>query len=191
MYTFSKLIGNYYLDRTKAEMVFKNKIKLIVSSPLDDFCQSFANGLLAKGCLRIGAKEIEIEKIFVKKQLVENDSVMVKTLSPIVVYSTLYKANGSKYTCYFQPGEPDYNCLIENNLRKKYYALYGSEASKEKIEIKTRGRMKLNIVKYKNIIIKGYSGRLFLKGPESLLQMAVESGLGSKNSQGFGCIEII
>lgn len=46
-------------------------------------------------------------------------------------------------------------------------------------------------MKYKGFIVKSYSGRLFLEGPRSLLQMAVAAGLGSKNSQGFGCVKIV
>jgi len=29
---------------------------------------------------------------------------------------------------------------------------------------------------------------LRLKGPEAMLQVALDAGLGAKNSQGFGCI---
>ena len=30
-----------------------------------------------------------------------------------------------------------------------------------------------------------------MTGPQPLLQMAVDCGLGSKKSQGFGCVEVV
>ena len=36
--------------------------------------------------------------------------------------------------------------------------------------------------------IKGWEGRFKLKGPKELLQVALDCGLGAKNSLGFGCI---
>jgi len=46
------------------------------------------------------------------------------------------------------------------------------------------------LINYKNTIIKGYSGKMVVTGPIELLQMAVDAGLGSKNGQGFGCVEL-
>lgn len=54
-----------------------------------------------------------------------------------------------------------------------------------------KGKYEINhVFSYKNTIVKGYSGKLLISGPRGLLQMAVDSGLGSKGSQGFGCIEL-
>jgi len=45
-------------------------------------------------------------------------------------------------------------------------------------------------MQYKNTVIKAYSGLITVSGPIEFLQMMVDSGVGSKNSQGFGCIDI-
>lgn len=191
MYTFSRINGTFYHDKGNKNIVFHNELKLVVSTPLDDFCQSFANVLLSRGSMKFGKQDLEIEKITAMKHMVQGESIIVRTLSPVVVYSTLFKADGRKYTCYFQPDEPDFNSLIDHNLRKKYAALYGVEPPGGKVEATSKSSIKLSIVKYKGTIIKGYSGRLLLKGPAPLLQVAVDAGLGSKNSQGFGCLEPI
>lgn len=47
------------------------------------------------------------------------------------------------------------------------------------------------IIKYKGTVIKGYSGDFILKGNPELIKLAYDTGLGSKNSQGFGCIEVM
>jgi len=44
---------------------------------------------------------------------------------------------------------------------------------------------------YKETVIKAYSCRFRLGGPKELISLALNAGLGSKNSQAFGCPEVI
>ncbi|MDA8233272.1 MAG: CRISPR-associated endoribonuclease Cas6 [Clostridia bacterium] len=191
LFAFSKLTGNFKLDQQTNTIKYGEVTKLTVSSPLDDVCQSLANELLLNPNLRLGQQRVIVDRIELKKYQISTKTIRVKTLSPIVVYSTLLRPDGRKYTCYFQAGEPMYNELITNNLRKKYNALFGAEPPDGEVSIKSIGPTKMRINKYKNFIIKGYEGKFVLTGPEELLQLSVDCGLGSKNSQGFGCIEII
>ncbi len=191
LFTFSRLLGRFQLNREKSTIRFIDNLQLMISSPVDYFCQSIANGMLTRSNICLGNGNTEVEKMMVQQFKVEKEKIIVRTLSPIVVYSTLLRPDGRKYTCYFQPGEPDYDFLIENNLRKKYKAFYGQKAPAGEVKVKKLGRIKLNVVYYKNTVIKGYSGKLELTGPKELLQMAVDAGLGSKNSQGFGCVELV
>jgi CRISPR-associated endoribonuclease Cas6 len=43
--------------------------------------------------------------------------------------------------------------------------------------------------RYKGTWIEGWTGRFLLEGPPELLRLALEAGLGAKNSQGFGYVE--
>ncbi|MCR6544724.1 CRISPR-associated endoribonuclease Cas6 [Dehalobacterium formicoaceticum] len=189
MFCFSLIQGAYQMDRIKKTIAFEGEIKLTVSSPLQDFCQSLVNVLLSKGVMRIGARELAIDRINVRQYEVQQNKVMVRTLSPVVLYSTLLRADGKKYTVYFQPGETDYTRLFNENLRKKYRALYAAEGPEGEVEIKPVGIQRMKIVSFKNTVIKGYAGKLLLMGANELLQLAVDGGIGSKNSQGFGCVE--
>lgn len=45
--------------------------------------------------------------------------------------------------------------------------------------------------RYKGTWIEGWVGRFLLEGPPELLRLALEAGLGAKNSQGFGYVEEI
>jgi CRISPR-associated endoribonuclease Cas6 len=190
MFAFSLLRGPFVFDRSQNLIIFTGEIRLTVSSPVDDFCQSLANTLLTRGYIRLGEAETAVEKIYVQKFKVEKEEVILKTLSPVVLYSTLLRPDGRKYTCYFQPGEPDYEKLLSSNLQKKYRAFYGTEPPPEMIKAKAAGRQRMHIINYKGTIIKGYSGKILLAGPVPLLQLAVDGGLGGKNAQGFGCVEI-
>lgn len=190
LFTFSRLTGQFKLNKNVGTISFINEVKLVISSPVADFCQSLVNTLLTRGMIKFGSTEMEVIKVFAKKTMVEKEQVKLDTLSPVVIYSTLLRPDGRKYTCYFQPGEPDYNLLLTNNLRKKYQAFNGNEPPAGEVKVKSLGKQKMHLINYKGIVIKGYSGKMLLTGPKELLQLGVDSGLGSKNSQGFGCVRV-
>ena len=99
------------------------------------------------------------------------------------------KYDGSKYTCYFAPGEPEFEELTWRNLARKYQILTQSDPpDTPAFSIEVKGNPKLSILKYKGTVIKGYICFLKLSGPQPLLQVAIDAGLGAKNSQGFGCL---
>lgn len=191
LFAFSKLFGRFQINKEKKTINFTDEVKLVISSPVEKFCQSLANGILTKGRLRFGSAEVEVGKMVVQQLKATGERAVLRTLSPVVVYSTLLRPDGRKYTCYFGPGEPDYDALVENNLRKKYHAFYGIEALPGPVKVRKLGRGDMRLVSYKDIVIKGYTGKVVLTGPKELLQMAVDAGLGSKNSQGFGCVELL
>jgi CRISPR-associated endoribonuclease Cas6 len=191
LFAFSRLNGRYEIDKEKSSIKFFDQISMTISSPVSEFCNSVANGMLTRRWLDFGDNRVEATKMVACQHSVDGNEIKIRTLSPIVAYSTLMRLDGRKYTCYFQPGEPDYDRLISNNLCNKYQAYYNEKAPEGEVKVEKIGQVKMHVINYKDTVIKGYSGRLLLKGPRELLQMAVDAGLGSKNSQGFGCVEII
>lgn len=139
--------------------------------------------------MQLGTQVALVEKVQAHRYVVEKSEIMLTTLSPIVLYSTMLRPDGRKYTVYFQVGDPDYERLLSENLKRKYWAFYGIEPPIQIVQARSMGSQKIRVIRYKDIIVKGYSGKLLLSGPTPLLQLAVDGGLGSKNSQGFGCVE--
>jgi CRISPR-associated endoribonuclease Cas6 len=191
LFTFSRLMGEYRLDKARNEIIFFKEVKIVVSSPLLQFCTSLLNCLLTNGSIRLGDESAEITGISVDTPKVETEEIEVRCLSPVVVYSTFLKPEGGKYTCYFQPGEGEFARLLESNLHKKYEVFYQRTAPDGEFKVKALGRSRLNLIMYKETPVKGYSCRLKLSGHPDLLQMGLDAGLGSKGSQGFGCVEVI
>jgi CRISPR-associated endoribonuclease Cas6 len=140
--------------------------------------------------LLLGDNLLDVASIKIDRQEVISDEVYFQPISPVTAYSTLLKADGSKYTCYFQPGEEDFRGIVEGNLKKKYTAFTGNKPPADSIKIKPMQQPRQHIIKYRDFIIKGYSGKLLINGPRELLQMAADAGLGGKNSQGFGCVRM-
>jgi len=118
LFTFSKLLGRYELSKDKKYIRFPEGANWIVSSPINDILGSIAGGLLKQLTLRIGATGAEITGIQVSHPHVRSATIHVRTLSPVVAYSTLFRRDGSKYTVYLQPGEPEFRRNVVENLQK-------------------------------------------------------------------------
>lgn len=190
LFTFSNILNKGVLKDKSFN--FGKKIEILVSSPIDDFCKSIANSMLLKQDLFLGNNNLKVEQIKIINQAINTEEIEVETMSPITVYSTLLKADGKKFTYYYQAKENEFQKLIGENLIKKYNAFYDKEINIDNdIEITPIGNLKQNIVYYKNFIIKGQTGKFKIKGNEKLMQIGLDAGFGSKNSQGFGCVKLI
>lgn len=211
LFTFSKLLGRYELSKDKKFIRFPEGANWIISSPLNDILGSIAGGLLKQLTLRIGGMSVDITGVQVSNPKVYRETIRVRTLSPVVAYSTMFRGDGNKYTVYLQPGEPEFRRIVNENLQKKSdgvrtwnqtdqneeLSLHLSQANsqldvkKGDVQIHMLKTPRLHILEYKGGIIKGYSGMMELSGPLPLLQVALDAGLGSKNSQGCGCLELM
>ena len=189
LFTFSRLMGKSTFDGASKMLNFEGRVMFIVSSPIKQFCSSLSVGLLKLGIVRIDSVPFSVRSVQVAEPKVQGTSLLVKCASPVTVHSTLSRYNGSKYTCYFETGEPDFDRLILLNLDKKFEILTQEvPPTSPPFKITPRGTPKRSILNYKGTVIKGYTCRFLLEGPQDLLQVALEAGIGSKNSQGFGCI---
>jgi len=108
------------------------------------------------------------------------------------VYSTLTTPDGRKKTYYYAPQEPEFSRLVLENLRRKIRAWTGEDvpldgATFRPVKVSNRN---LVVARYKGTIIKGWTGIYELDAPEPYFRMALDAGLGAKNSQGFGFVTV-
>lgn len=188
LFTFSRLLGRARPDRDRQQMLFSPPLKLVICSPVPYLLQELGMGLLRQGELRLGEVRLGVQSVAVTDPVVTGSTVEVRMLSPVVVYSTLAQ-NGAKYTYYYSPFEPRFAELLAANLAKKFLVVYGRPApagglAVNAVLVKERD---FKVVKYKGTVIKGWMGSYRLEGEPELLKLALTAGIGSKNSQGFGC----
>ncbi len=188
MFSFSRLQGRYELRGDR--IAFYPPVTLTISSPFDRFIQELANTMLQKGDLELAGCNVYVANIKVLPEVQIGNEIRINMLSPVVVYSTLLTEEGKKKTYYYSPFEKEFTDSLDNNLRKKYVAFFGKEARARKLVLETVGRPKEKIIKYRGTIIKGWMGRFVLNGNKKLLKLGYDCGIGAKNSQGFGMIEV-
>lgn len=191
MFCFSQLIGKYKILKETKEIVFNDKIDLYITSPMIEFLTQLSNSLILNDYVVLSNEKLIVKSVEIKSKSVIGNKAKVRVLSPITVYSTLYRAEGGKYTCYYAPRDKEFAKLITENLIKKYKAYYKKDPASKAFNIKPMGKNRLHVLTYKGTLIKGYSGRFVLEGDQNLIELALSSGLGSKNSQGFGYIKLI
>ncbi|MEM3986959.1 MAG: CRISPR-associated endoribonuclease Cas6, partial [Candidatus Methanomethylicia archaeon] len=190
-FTFSRLIPDEKLQIEDGKIHFYGGINLTISSCLDEFIRSLALNLLKDGEVRLGDEKLVVSSVHVETVPEYREKIYVRTLSPITVYSTLITSDGKKKTYYYSPFEKEFEKLIIENLNKKLRTLTGKvvrvKGSIKPYRVSTKNQ---KVIFYKNTVIKGWDGIFELSLPQELFNLAFETGLGAKNSQGFGCIEV-
>lgn len=191
LFTFSRLFGEFKLNKENIE--FRSPVRLYIASAETRFIQELAETLLKSKNIKLGKQSVEISSIEISPNKNFGREVLIKTLSPITVYSTLHTKDGKKKTYYYFPYEKEFSELIFKNLKKKFKLVYGKEPGRRELLIEPLDRKSISqrIVKYKGTIVKGWMGRFRLKGSPDLISLGYDTGLGSKNSQGFGMFEVI
>lgn len=197
LFTFSKIFGDYTIDKENKKIYFTSPIEVIIKTPLERFANSLLNSIILKSELILGENNLKLLEYQIINDSLDmnlddktktNITINVKTLSPITIYSTLKTSDNKNYTCYFLPGDPKFDELLNSNLEKKSKLLKIDNYSDLKI-LKHRGKVRMLI--YKGFYIKAYDGILTINGDYRMLDIALSCGLGSKNSQGFGAIDLI
>lgn len=186
LFSFSNLFGEYEVNDNLIK--FKDKVSLVVTSPVDEFCKSISNELIMSGGLVLGRNKLKLDNIELVR-IESQDSMIISTLSPIVAYSTLGLEDSKKYTKYFRASEAEFERIVKENLLKKYKVLYGRSLENAALKIEPLGATKQKFIYYKNFLIKGETGKFKIIGNKELIKIGLEAGFGSKNSQGFGCVE--
>lgn len=192
MFTFSRLLGKTSYDKVNNMLELRPPIKLIISSPMDKLLESLGSGLLNNGHIYLGNHKLKIDEIEARSINIAGDNIRIFMLSPVVTYSTVVR-NGRNYTYYYSPYEEMFSKNISSNLGKKARLVHAQLPREGQIIITpdvVSPRDK-KIVNFKGTVIKGWMGIYKIKGPKELLQVALDAGIGSKNSQGFGCFDII
>ncbi|MBI2487203.1 MAG: CRISPR-associated endoribonuclease Cas6 [Deltaproteobacteria bacterium] len=192
LFTFSRILGEYRLDRNKEKIVFSSPFRLIVSSVMREFIEEIAEELMRKESAKILSQKVSLNSVEVSDLAINQDKLKIKMLSPITIYSTLSRADGKKKTYYYSPFEKEFSQLISENAKKKFKAFYEKEPNGD-IQLTPLNVNKSNerIIFYKGIVIKGWMGIYGLSGDHELMKLAYDAGLGGKNSQGFGCFEVL
>ena len=190
LFTFSRLMGRAArYDQASGRLLLTPPLRLVICSPIPFILQELGTGFLRQGQVRLGETHLEVKEMATAAPRVTRETLQVRMLSPLVVYSTLGGADGRSYTYYYSPFEPRFTELVANNLAKKHLLVHGRPAQPDGFTIRpVRVRERdLKVTNYKGTVIKGWMGEYELSGDPELLQLALDAGLGAKNSQGYGC----
>lgn len=196
LFTFAWLRGRGKKRFSGNQVCFASPLTFEIASPLDGLLGSMAAGIMERGSLRLGNNHLECTELRTRSYEApqgEKASLDIRALSPITCYSTLLRQDGRKFTHFHSPRDGDFQKLLGDNLRKKYALLFPhEEVPPGEVSLEPLGNsFRETAAKFcaeDALPIRGWWGNFRLCAPGELIQVALDAGLGSKNSGGWGCI---
>lgn len=109
-------------------------------------------------------------------------------LSPIVAI----EKTDDNQTKYLSPRDYQFTDYLNHNFSKKYQTYYHNlPSSNLDIVVSDVSFRDKCVTRFQGIFINAWNCRLYIQGSPEYLTFIYNVGLGSKNSQGFGMINII
>lgn len=187
-FVFSRLSSESYQIKN-GYISFGPSLNLKVASPSDQITQTLANTLLKNSRINLNGNSLILESLEVTLPEPQSNSIVVKTLSPVTIHSTLISNEGKKKTYFYSPNESDFSNQIMTNLLRKSEAMGIKIENNETFEIKAITEPKHRTINYKGFIIVAWDADFKISGDKELLKLALNWGIGARNAQGFGMIE--
>ena len=186
MFQFSQLKGEYKIIDKK--IIFYSAVEFEIRSPEPLLIHLLNGGFIYEG-ITFGEKQYRKIRTKIDDFTVEDQAISVQMKTPIVVYST---DPVTKYTDYYSPIDQEFYEGIQQNAYNKYTAYYGVEPDSyieiQKIQNSVAKKM---VTKYQGHYIIAWYGEYMLSGKRKYLDFLYQVGIGAKNSQGFGMIEML
>lgn len=183
MFTFSEIFGSFQFDKGTKKIKFISNGYFEVSAFDDDIILKIARFLDINS--NIVFDDILIENNgydIVDDNFKCLDKMTFITISPVVCNKTILK-----HPQYVSPEEDEYKEMIKNNINKKYFLAFGKMP--KQYEIDEISKVKIREVNFRNTFYKCYDYKITFNNIDSnILSIIMSSGIGSKNSMGFGML---
>lgn len=185
LFTFGPICGGYRINGRY--ITFFDTVRWEVRSAEPYFLKLLQVSIQENGIIYGSQEYPDVETVLEDKE-VEKEEVRIRMLSPICVYATDRESGRTEY---FSPDSEEFAIRVNENFCRKYRAYTGMEPDSD-IELqvlRVEPRDKC-VTKYKGFYITAWKGRYVLRGERKYLDFLYQTGLGSKNSQGFGMFEL-
>lgn len=185
LFTFGPLRGNTIADGKTKTIRLNGPVHFEVRSPIEELLNELASQLSERDHLRIGQHEYDLVNLQCCDRLLFKDRCVIHATSAVVVHTKL----DDGHTHYYSPEEPDWLRLIQKNMATKA-ELFSLDADTAFAIMPKTETLRKRVTKFKGTIIIGWQGDFLAFGSPSILSMLYYTGLGAKNSQGFGMFDI-
>ncbi len=189
--TFSRLLGEYEIN--SKEITFRSQITLIFSSFDDELVSDISYNLMKDKNMYLNGCKLDVFSVqpyfFDIEKYVNRKSYVIEMLSPLSVSST----NQDGKRVYFKPDTIEFVDALRKNIKTKLKAIKqeNKEFSFNIMYNNIPNHRDEKVIYFKNTFIKGYNGIFTVNTDPFIMKLLYYSGIGSKNSEGFGCFNIL
>lgn len=188
-FSFTSLLGGAKIKGHDLLLYPSGQGFFYVSSPDPAFVEAFQAGVTVDPSFGLGSLLLEVQDIAVMPLVIKNGTIVGRTLSPVVVTRPMPDGSPSHHLTFDDEGFP---VLVSRNLAGKYSAWLGYEIPVDGISFAFfRPSVRESVVPFKQAKYKGVSGIFSLSCPDpEMLTFACLTGIGEKNSMGFGFVYV-
>ncbi|MFQ5793564.1 MAG: CRISPR-associated endoribonuclease Cas6 [Candidatus Bipolaricaulia bacterium] len=197
LFTFSQLHFKRFKLDPPAIVSLEREIEWQISSPIMEFVEHLAQGLLSQGEVQIAGVRLQIERIETLPQPEFSERMKFICLSPLVV-SRSVERGGKRMAHYWHYDEPGLSEAVQANLCKKYALIHGEPFPSSDLNfvfdeayIQSKDGQVYKLIDFKGTKIKGILAPFAVEGSPELIEVGYEAGFGEKNSMGFGMVASI
>lgn len=188
LFSFSGLMGEHIIR--DGDIIFPREVRLALRTA-DPFFGQLLHDVLRPGLVcKLGIQELVLSSVQQESLHLDENcrQLKIRMLSPI----TVFRKTEDRKTYYYNPLEDDFSKRINENYQSKWLSATG-EPAKDSVELiaLSVGRHDKMVTTFKNTFINAWGGVYILKGSPSALEFLYHTGLGAKNSMGFGVFEIL
>lgn len=186
LFCFSLLKGEYRI--VQKQIIFSGEVMLEVGSIDDVFLRILTDVLMAEKQFELYRQTVSLDHIEVWNRPIETISAQIEMISPVTVHRTALDEEGRRRTIYYHPWDAAFRELICDNYVRKYTAFYGTEPFDEvsivPVHVSERDKY---VTRFKGqTMVTGWKGIYQLTGSKEALNFLYQTGIGDRNSQGFG-----
>jgi len=186
MFVFGLLKGKYEIHEKR--ITFRNEVEFQVRSADVRALRILKDNLERKGITYL-KQHYDNLQLRLADEVITEEALHIRMLSPISVYST---DPISKKTYFYAPWEEEFETQVNVNFYHKYKAYTGLEPESDIVlrPVKVSQKDKY-VTSFKGFYVSGWLGEYELWGEPKYLDFLYQTGLGSRNSQGFGMFEVL
>ncbi len=203
LFTFSDLRMHGYEVRPREGcfVLTSPVIDWTISFYVDRAAEAFLAGLFQNQRLTVANRQhrtnLTVERVEMLPVVLPNDSVTLRTLSPVVVA----EKDGDGMDQYLHPADALFGPLLLQNMIDKYRSVHPdaeppalADFSYQLLTVPEKARSRLVTIKEgtrEETKVRGWYGfDLALTGPPEVLAVGVLAGVGRYNAEGFGCVGV-
>lgn len=198
LFTYSplKIEKRIVLKDTQRLCIFSDTVDWQISFLPEKSTEKFIQGLFSQQTFEIGDRksrvQFRVQSIEVLPSPEYTEEMEFAAMSPIFI-----KYNNPDGTAtHLSPADERAKEMLKAGLLSKYEAIHGKPFAGEfefGFDLLNEPKRKLQVIKQgtdEETRIAGYLCQFRMHAPVELMKIAYESGIGSGNSQGFGCLRV-
>lgn len=197
LFTYSPFIIDYYKQLGDRLAILSDTVEWQLSFLPEKSTEIFIESIFSNQVFEIGDKksvvQFRVRNVEVLPPPIYQETMEFHSMSPIFIK---LKTDDGKQK-YLSPDDPLARRLVFEGLKNRYKAWIGNayaDSYDSAFEVLSKPKSKLITIKNgtpQESKLRAYRCDFRITAPKELMQIAYESGAGSENSQGFGCIEIL